>query len=178
MARLQKCGGVHRKSQSERDCADIRVSRRSTSEHRPATRQASKDNVEPGVALQPDGIDDGVEESPQKNIQRGPGIERDPCSTYGKQRQCANDQQPDRATTDLARRERTFAGARHQGVEIALVILVEGPGAGRGYQHGKRQNDNLPPAQSSAGADGQPGQRRKSNDDTNAQLEHTQNGTN
>ena len=54
--------------------------------------QSTKDDVEPGVALQPNGVDDGVKEGAKKNKQRRPDIERNPGSTYRKQRQCADDQ--------------------------------------------------------------------------------------
>ena len=65
-----------------------------------------------------------------------------------------------------------LARARHQRIDVVLVVLVEGAGAGRGDQHGERQHERagrrLRPGPR---RDGETGERGKHDDEADAQLE-------
>ena len=78
-------------SERQRYGADLRVGCRGASQHGPTAREAAKDDVQPGTTLEPDGIDDGVEEGAKENVEGRPRVQCQPRSADRGDGQCADD---------------------------------------------------------------------------------------
>ena len=103
MASDQKCGastGKH-ECQRQRYGAQLRFGGGGAGEHGPAAGQPAEDDVQPGAALQPDGVNDGVKKAPEEDVHRRPGVEREPGGADRDDGQCGNDHQPQRTVLDF-----------------------------------------------------------------------------
>ena len=161
----------HDRERQRQGLERVRRDRGRTGEHGKAAGKAADHDVPPGTPLQPDRVDDGVREGTEERIDGGRRIERHRGEPDTGCAGCRDRDVPGGASRKLAGHEGAIARAPHPRVELALRGLVESARGGRSHRDGQPQRTHLPGRQRSPGCDRQSRDRRKSDHQTDPQLE-------
>jgi hypothetical protein len=140
-------------------------------QHREAAGKAAQHDVEPGPALEPDRIDDAVDEGAQEDVAGGGPVGGEAGQQHRRGQEAEDDREPDRAAVEITGDEGAVPGARHAGVEIAFHIVIEGAGTGRRQENGEAQQRHLPAGEGGAGRHRDAGERAQHDGQADPELE-------
>jgi len=92
---MRWCPEKEDEGERQRHRAELRVAGACAGKHCPTAGEPAENDVHPCAPLQPDRVDDGVEEGAEKNEECRPGVQRQPRCADGDNQQGDDDQQPD-----------------------------------------------------------------------------------
>ena len=158
--------------ENDRSGREIGGDRGGAREHGEAAGQSADDDVQHAALLEPQGIDDAIDERPEEDVERDMGVQDPGRGADGQGDDQPDTGQPRPAGAKHAGGERPVARPRHPRIQFAFGILIERPGTGRRQKNRQDENGNFPQRQGRARRRRHAGDRAQRNRRTDPQFEY------